>query len=158
MVCLLGWNNSTLERLIEWVDRNYPADRYFSPEDRFADVEMRFNSDGNEMNDTVRQLLLDHFTLEYEPEYRDMQQREEEQRQIQEVITGSRELPSSLADQIVEDLNRPEIMGIDMSQFRTDREYVTPPIIERFTRQTGLGKLGVLVSRARSFFGRLLGK
>ena len=119
---------------------------------------MRFNADGNEMNDTVRQLLIDHFTLEYEPAYRAMQEREEEMRQVQEALTGSREIPVSVPDQIIAELNRPEIMGIDMTQFRTDKEYVVPPVIERFTRQTGFGKLGSLISRARSFFGRLLGR
>ena len=147
-----------MERLLEWCDRNYPADRYFSVQDRFADVEMRFNSDGNEMNDTVRQLLLDHFTLEYNPGYRAMQERMEEQKQIQEILTGSRELPVAFGDQIIADLNRPKILGIDMREFRTDKEYVVPPAIERFTRETGYGRLGKLVSRARSFFGKILGK
>ena len=119
---------------------------------------MRFNQDGNEMNDTVRQLLIDHFTLEYEPIYRAMKEREEELREVQQVLTGSRELPVSVADQIIAELNNPEIMGIDMTQFRTDKEYVTPPVIERFTRETGYGRLGRLVSRARSFFGKLLGR
>lgn len=110
------------------------------------------------MNDNVRQLLIDHFTLEYEPIYRAMKEREEEMREVQEVLTGSRELPVSVADQIIAEMNNPEIMGIDMTQFRTDKEYVTPPVVERFTRTSGLGTLGRLVTRARSFFGRLFGR
>lgn len=133
----------TLERLSEWVRENYPPDRYFTADDLISDVEQRFNADGHDMNDNIRQLLMDQFTQEFSPEYRKMRQRMEEQKQIAELL-GNGEIIQSLSDEILDDMRNPssEIMGIDMTEFSTQKEEVYPPEIVRF-------------AQSQSFFGRL---
>ena len=133
----------TLERLSEWVRENYPPDRYFTADDLISDVEQRFNADGHDMNDNIRQLLIDQFTQEFSPEYRRMRERMEERKQIAEFI-GNGELMQSLSDEILADMQNPssEIMGIDMTEFSTQKEEVYPPEVVRF-------------AQSQNFFGRL---
>lgn len=65
-----------------------------------------------------------------------MQARQDEQQQIAEFI-GSGKVPQSLSDQILDELRRPEIMGIDISEYATTKETVIPPEIVKFAqRQT----------------------
>lgn len=144
----------TLERFKEWIDKNYPADRYFSAEDRLSDIELRVNSDGNELHPNVRQELLSQFMQDYDPVFREMQKRAEEKLEIARFL-GNGEVPVSWSDEYIAELNRPEIMDIDFSQFQTQREEIYPPEITRFQRQSGLG---AITSSIKGFFRRLLGR
>ena len=144
----------TLERLSEWVRENYPPDRYFTPDDLIQDVEQRFNADGHDMNDNIRQLLIDEFTKEFSPEYRAYKQRQEEKQQIADFI-GSGEVFESTTDEIVDQLRSPqaEILDIDMSEYSTQKESVIPPDIIKFQRS----RQGP-ISRFGSFFRRIFGR
>ena len=146
----------TYSQIFEWVTKNFNLENYFSPEELLYDVELEFNRTHAYFPEEARDLIRANW--QYRDEYAELQRREEDQREVQEILTGSPEIKPSIPEQIIEELNRPEIMGIDMTQFRTDKEYITPPAIERFTRETGVRTLGRLVSRARSFFGKLFGR
>lgn len=101
-------------------------------------LEQRVNSDGNEMNDKVRELLAEKFASYYDPRVRYLQEKLAEQQEAADML-GSGKIPESLSDEMVRDLKSPraEILGIDMTEFRTDREYVVPPPIVRYEmRQT----------------------
>ena len=146
----------TYAQIFEWVTEHFDMNNYFSVEDLLYDVKNEFNRTRAYFPIEAEDLLREQF--QYREQYAQLKEREEEIRDVQEILTGSREIPVPFQDQVIEELNRPEIMGIDMTQFRTDKEYVTPPIVQRFARVSGVGTLGRLVSRARSFFGRLLGR
>ena len=143
-------------RFKEWADKNYPAQDYFSAEDRLSEIESRMNADGRAMPEKLRQTLLMDFQADYDPAFREMQERLEEQRQINEILTGKRETPKSIPDEIVETFRKAEFLGIDMTQFRTDREDVYPPEITKFEpRQSGFG---AIASSVKGFFRRLFGR
>lgn len=137
----------TLERMIEWIEKNYPIDRYDNVYDLIRDVEQRINSDGNDMNPQVKQLLLDEFAQQFDPRYRELLQRRADQQLAADMLGGG-QIPKSLADEIIEDLKRPEIMGIDMSQYSTRVETVQPPPVTRFEPTT-------FVDRVKIWFGKL---
>ena len=72
-----------------------------------------------------------------------MQAKQEEALQVAELL-GSGRVMESLSDEIMDDLRNPkaEIMGIDMTEFRTDREEVIPPDIVKFAqKQTFFGRI-----------------
>ena len=142
-------------RFKEWADKNYPAENYFSAEDRLSEIETRMNSDGRNMPEKLRQSLLEDFQIDYDPVLREMQKRAEEKLEIARFL-GNGEIPKSMSDEVIESLQRPEIMDIDLSSFRTDRENVYPPekpIMER--RQSGFG---AITSSVKGFFRRILGR
>ena len=141
----------TLERFSEWVQKNYPPDRYDNVFDLIRDVEQRVNSDGNEMNDKVKQLLLDQFAPIFDPRYRQLLQRREDEQQAADML-GSGKIPRSLADEIIEDLRQPEIMGVDISEYSTTREDIIPPEVKRFTSRIPF------TTRISGFFKRIFGR
>lgn len=134
----------TLERFDEWVRKNYPIDQYDNVFDLMRDVEQRVNGDGHDLNDNVKQLLLDKFAPDFDPRYRELLQRREDQQQAADML-GSGKIMQSITDEIVESLNNPrsEIMDIDMTEYATTRETVVPPEIRNFyqTRQTFFGRI-----------------
>lgn len=141
-------------RFKEWADKNYPAEDYFSAEDRLSEIETRMNGDGRPMPEQLRQTLLREFQSDYDPYLREMQKRAEEKLEIARFL-GNGEVPVSWSDEYIAELNRPEIMDIDFSQFQTQREEIYPPEITRFQRQSGLG---AITSSIKGFFRRLLGR
>ena len=126
----------TLERFSEWIEQNFTLDRYGNVYDLINDVERRVNSDGNEMNDQVRQLLLENFSSYYDPRIRYMEERLAEQQKAAELL-GNGKIMESLSDEILRDLRNPsaEILGIDMTEFATKQESVVPPEIQRFAQR-----------------------
>lgn len=145
----------TLERMVEWISKNYPPDSYFTVDDLIRDVEQRFNQDGHDMNDNIRQLLMDEFTKEFSPEYREFRERQEERQRIAELI-GSGEIPQSMTDQMVETLENPiaNFLGIDVTEYSTTREEVVPPEIKKFVQQQRPNALSRLVNKFIGFFRR----
>lgn len=114
------------------------------------DVEQQFNKDGRYFPVEARDSIREIFT--YRREYVEMQRREDEQKQIADFIGGGQVL-TSLSDEIIEDLNKPEIMGIDISQYSTTEETVVPPeIVKFYSPQPSF--LGRLANRFRSLFRR----
>lgn len=82
-----------------------------------------------------------------------MQARQDERKQIAEVIGGG-QIYESLSDKIMDDLNNPraEILGIDMSEYSTTKESIIPPDIIKFAeKETFFGRF---TSRIRRMFGR----
>lgn len=141
-------------RFKEWADKNYPAQDYFSAEDRLAEIETRMNGDGRAMPEKLRQSLLIDFQSDYDPAFREMREREEEKRQINEVLTGSPETPKSIPDEIVEAFRKAEFLGIDVEALATTREEVVPP--ERpILRQSGFGAIS---SSIKGFLRRIFGR
>ena len=114
---------------------------------------MRINRDGNQMNDNVRQLLLEEFAEFYDPRIRLARERYEEQLEIAEFL-GNGEIPKNFTDEIIESLQRPEIMDIDFSQFQTRREQVIPPEIKRFVEQNRPNTIVRAVQRFLNWFRR----
>ena len=72
-----------------------------------------------------------------------MQAKQDEAKEIAELI-GSGQVLESLSDEILDDLRNPkaEIMGIDMTEFKTTKETVIPPDIIRYAeKQTFFGRI-----------------
>ena len=141
-------------RFKEWADKNYPAEDYFSAEDRLSDIETRMNGDGRPMPEQLRQSLLGEFQAFYDPAIREANRRREEQRQIAEFL-GNGEIPTSWSDEYIAELNRPEIMDIDFSQFQTSVETVYPPEITKFQRPSGFKAITLGI---KGFFRKLFGR
>ena len=136
----------TLERFSSWVEQNYPPDRYDNVYDLINDVEQRVNADGNEMNEKIKQLLLDNFASYYDPRIRMAEQRLAEQQQVADML-GNGQIARGYSDDMVESFNsqRSEIMDIDFSEFSTTQEQVTPPEIRVFSNEP-------VLTRVKGFF------
>src|SRR6478736_4167322 len=133
----------TLELFEAWIQKNFDLDRYGNVYDLINDLEQRVNSDGNEMNEKVKQLLLEKFSSYYDPRIRMMQERLADQQRAADML-GNGKILESLSDEILEDMRNPraEIMGIDMTEYATTEESVIPPEIVRFAqRQTFFGRI-----------------
>jgi len=135
----------TLELFEAWIQKNFDLDRYGNVYDLINDLEQRVNSDGNEMNEKVKQLLLEKFSSYYDPRIRMMQERLADQQRAADML-GNGKILESLSDEILEDMRNPraEIMGIDMTEYATTEESVIPPEIVRFAQR-------------QTFFGRIVG-
>lgn len=84
-----------------------------------------------------------------------MQAREDERKQIAEAIGGG-QVYESLSDEILDDMNKPEIMGIDVSEYATTRETVIPPDIEKFVyKQSFINRLS---TGFRNTISRIFGR
>jgi len=145
----------TLELFEAWIQKNFDLDRYGNVYDLINDLEQRVNSDGNEMNEKVKQLLLEKFSSYYDPRIRMMQERLADQQRAADML-GNGKILESLSDEILEDMRNPraEIMGIDMTEYATTEESVIPPEIVRFAqRQTFFGRI-VSTFRRLLRFGR----
>lgn len=118
-------------RFEEWANKNYPAENYFTAEDRLADIETRMNADGRAMPNSLRQSLLQDFQVDYDPVLRARAARYQEQLEIARFL-GNGQIPTGWSEEIIASLQKPEIMGIDFSQFSTMREDIEPPKITRF--------------------------
>ena len=131
----------TYSQIWQWIYDNYNIQGYFSAQDLINDVREEFARTNSyfppEAEDLVR------YRFEFRSEYAQMQAKQDEQLQIAELL-GNGRLIESLSDEILDDIRSPkaEIMGIDMTEFRTDREEVIPPDIVKFAqRQTFFGRI-----------------
>lgn len=104
----------TLERFKEWVEKEYPIDRYSNVYDLINDVEQRVNSDGNEMNPQVRQLLLEQFLPQFDAQAREILERQKDKEKVSDLVGGA--LLRGTTDEMIADLQKSEVMGIDTSQ------------------------------------------
>jgi hypothetical protein len=137
----------TYQQIFEWIYQNYDLNNYFSAEELLYDVKNEFNRTHAYFPIEAEDLVKERF--QFRREYAEMQAREEEQKRIAEFIGGG-EIPTSISDEIVEDLqsHESEIMGIDMTEFATKRETVVPPEIVKYaTRQSTLGRFAGLFRR-----------
>lgn len=116
----------------EWIYANYDVQNYLSAEDLLYDVESQFNRDGRYFPPEASDLVKERF--QYRQAYIEMQKKEDEAKQISEFI-GSGELPISISDQIVEDLRRPEIMDVDISDLVGQRPEPVPQDIVNFANR-----------------------
>lgn len=82
-----------------------------------------------------------------------MQTREEEKKEIANLI-GSGEIMKGMTDEIVESFNRPEIMGVDISEYSTTREDVIPPEIQKFYSSDRTTFFGRIASSFKRLFRR----
>lgn len=116
----------------EWIYKNFDINNYFSAEELLYDVKNEFNRTQSYFPVQAEDLVKERF--QYRREYAEMQRREDERKQIAEVIGGGK-VYESLSDEILDDIRKPEIMGIDMSEYATKRESVIPPDIEKFVEK-----------------------
>lgn len=104
------------------------------------------------MNEKVKQLLLDKFASYYDPRLRAMEERLQAEQEAADML-GSGKIPTSLSDEIIQDLQKPEaeILDIDLSEYATTREQVVPPEITKFAKPSFFTNL---VGRFMRFIGR----
>lgn len=139
----------TYEQIWSWVYDNFSIQGYFSAQDLINDVRQEFEKTNAYFPPEAEELIRTKFS--YRSEYAQMQAKQDEQKQIAEFI-GNGRIPESLSDEIMDDLNKPEIMGIDISEYATTKETVVPPDIVRFAeKQTFFTRV---VSKFVSFFRR----
>ena len=133
-------------RFKEWADQYYPQEKYFSAEDRLADIETRMRDDGRAMPELLRQSLLEDFQAYYEPAIRAAQERQRELQQASDML-GSGVIPKGLSEEIIEGMDRKEIMGVDISDIAERPEGITPEEVIK-------GKPGGFFSKLASPFRR----
>lgn len=91
--------------------------------------------------------------FEYRREYQEMEKKQAEQQEIADML-GSGTVPTSLSDEILEDLNKPEIAGIDFSDFIKTREEPIPAEIRKFYETRRQSFFGRIASGFKRIFGR----
>lgn len=129
----------TYKQIWEWIYNNFDINNYFSAEELLYDVRNEFNRTHAYLPIEAEDLVRERF--QYRREYAEMQRVEDDQLKAAQLL-GNGTIPKSISDQIVEDLNRPEIMGIDVSEYATTREEVIPPEIVKFAnKQTIFGRI-----------------
>lgn len=136
----------------EWVYNNFDLNNYLSAEELLYDVENEFNRTKSYFPEQARDLIRER--MQYQREYREMQARQDEQKQIADFIGGG-PVYESLSDEIVDDMNNPrsEIMDIDMTEYATTQESVIPPDIQKFAYRNP-SFFTKVVSRFVGFFRR----
>ena len=139
----------TYSAIWEWIYENFDVNNYLTPEELIYDVEQQFNADGRYFPPESRDLIHERF--QYRRVYAEMQRRQDEQKEIAQFIGGG-QVYESLSDEILDDLKKPEIMGIDVEEYATTRETVVPPDITRYAKSvTWFSRLS---NRFRGFFKR----
>ena len=133
----------------EYVYANFDINAYLTPEQLIYDVEQMFNQSKSYFPVEAKDLIRERF--QYRREYAEMQRIQDERKQIAEVIGGG-QVYQSLSDEILDEMNKPEIMGVDISEYATTRETVVPPDIVKFAEREGF--FGRLTKRFARFFGR----
>ena len=128
---------------------------YFSADDLIADVKMEFISRGKQFPGGNAEYEI-RKRFEFRIPYEEMERRRREDQQIADMI-GSGNIYRSISDEIIDDLNRPEIMGIDVSEFSTQRETVVPPEIVRYAQREA-SRPSQFVQRIKTWFGRLINR
>ena len=139
----------------EWIYNNFDLNNYLSAEELLYDVENEFNRTKSYFPEQARDLVRER--MQYQREYREMQERQDEQKQIADFIGGG-QVMESITDEIVDDLRNPkaEIMGIDMTEYSTQQESVVPPDIVKFAQRQNF--FNRLVGSTRNIFRRILGR
>lgn len=131
----------TYTQIWEWVYENYNLQGYFSAQELINDVRAEFERTNSFFPPEAEDLIR--YRFGFRSEYAQMQAKQDEAQQIADLL-GSGQVMESLSDEIMDDLRSPkaEIMGIDMTEFRTDKEEVIPPEIVRFAqKQTFFGRI-----------------
>jgi len=136
----------TYAQVAEWIWENFDVNNYFTPEELIYDVKNRFNQDMTyfpiQAEDNIREMF------QFRREIQEREERDAEQRKIAEYVGAPME---SITDEVIQDMQRPEIEMIPLSEIATTRETVRPPVIERLARDTWFSKL----SRGLAKFLRL---
>jgi len=136
----------TYAQVAEWIWENFDVDNYFTPEELIYDVKNRFNQDMTyfpiQAEDNIREMF------QFRRERKESEERDAEQRKIAEYVGAPME---SFTDTMIEEMQRPEIELVPISEFATTRETVRPPVIERLAKDTFFSRL----SRGISKFLRL---
>lgn len=122
----------TYKAIWEWAVANYDMQAYFSAESLIYDIKNQFAKDGRFFPDGAEEVIK--YNFQFRPAYVEMQKREDEAKKISEFI-GSGELPVSISDEIVEDLRRPEIMDVDISDLVGQRPEPIPQDIINFANR-----------------------
>ncbi len=119
----------TYQEIFEWIYENYNLNDYLSAEELLYEVKNDFNRTQSYFPIEAEDLVKERF--QYRREYAELQSREDEKKQIAEMIGGG-QVMEGMTDEIVDDLRKPEILGVDVSEYATTREEVIPPEIEKF--------------------------
>jgi len=125
----------------EWVYNNYDIQRYFSDQDLINDVREEFERTNSYFPPEAEDLIR--YRFGFRSEYAQMQAKQDEAKEIAELI-GSGQVLESLSDEILDDLRNPraEILDIDMTEYATTKETVIPPDIIRYAeKQTFFGRI-----------------
>lgn len=141
----------TYSQIWEWIYANYNVNDYMTAEQLLYDVKNDFIKTKSYFPVEAEDLVKERF--QYRRVYAEMQAREDERKQIAEVIGGGK-VYESLSDEILDDIRSPraEIMDIDMTEYQTKRETVIPPDIIKFAEREGF--FGRLTKRFVGFFRR----
>ena len=124
--------------MADWVADNYDMTAFRSFDELIDKVKTDFKIDGIQWQDQFEPYIREEYSqvftlqqLETDPAYR-RQQRELADKQLAAELLGNGEVYRGYSDDIVAEFNKPEILGIDFSQFSTRREDIEPPKITRF--------------------------
>ena len=141
-------------RFKEWADQYYPQEKYFSAEDRLADIELRMREDGRAMPEVLRQSLLEDFQSYYEPAIRAAQERQADLQQAADML-GSGKIPRGMSEDIIEGMEKKEVMGVDLENIIPPKPQ---PTTIRDILQGGFGfvygGISSTISKAKEQFGR----
>lgn len=118
---------------------NFSIQGYFSAQDLINDVRAEFQRTNSPFPEQAEDLIR--YRFGFRSEYAQMQAKQDEAKEIAELIGGG-QVYESLSDEILDDLRRPEIMDVDISEYATTKETVIPPDIIRFAeKQTFFGRI-----------------
>lgn len=139
----------TYSQIWEWIYANYDLNNYLTDGELIYDVKNDFIKSKSYFPVEAEDLIRERF--QYMREYREMQRIQDERKQIAEVIGGG-QVYQSLSDEILDDMSKPEIMGVDISEYATTKETIIPPDIVKFAEREGF--FGRLTKRFIGFFRR----
>lgn len=139
----------TYSQIWEWIYKNYNINDYITPEQLLYDVKNDFVKTNSYFPVEAEDLVKERF--QYRREYAEMQRIQDERKHIAEVIGGGT-VYESLSDEILDEMNKPEIMGVDISEYATTKETILPPDIVKFSEREGF--FGRLTKRFIGFFRR----
>jgi len=129
----------TYSDLFEWIEEHYNLTDFFSADDLISKVKTDWiiqglEFPGGDAEDSMRQQFQEfQQSLPYtDPDAYSTLQKNMAQKQLVADMLGSGKIMESLSDEIVESYEKAEIMGVDMTEFRTDREDVKAPSISTF--------------------------
>ena len=134
----------------EWAASTRDLNSYFTADDLLQDLRSEFMQRGKEFPKGAEDHIRKQF--DFRVPYEEMQRQKQEDQLVADML-GSGQVMQSITDQVIEDLNRPEIMGIDISEYSTQKESVVPPEVRKFIKQeTGIR------GRIRGLFKRIFGR
>jgi hypothetical protein len=138
----------TYSDLFEWIQYHYDLTNFFSVDDLISKVKTDWiiqglEFPGGDAEDSMRQQFQEYQqSLPYtDPDAYSKLQKNMAQKQLVADMLGSGKIMESLSDEIVESYQKAEIMGVDMTEFRTDKEEVVPPEVKVFEKQSFFSKI-----------------